>query len=73
MLPKNSAPNGRTTKPAAKAPRAKINPALSLPAVKCFAMTEASAPNRKKSYHSNTVPIDEAATTRTRLRSRGKD
>jgi hypothetical protein len=50
-------------KPAANAPNANMKPALALPAVKFLAISAASVPNRKKSYHSNTVPMEEATTT----------
>ena len=57
------APNGRTKKPAAKAPSVNTNPAVWLPPVNTVEIVDASVPNRKKSYHSNAVPTDDAATT----------
>ena len=62
--PNTSAPSGRTAKPAAKVSSAKISacvgPAL---AKKCLPMMAASEPKMKKSYHSKTVPAEEAAMT----------
>ena len=64
-LPKKAAPKGRTKKPAAKASSAKMKAVVSLTPLKnCLAMIAASEPYRKKSYHSNTVPRDEARMTR---------
>ena len=51
-------------KPAAKARSAKMKPVVSLLLVKNLApMIAASEPNTKKSYHSNTVPSEEAKMT----------
>jgi hypothetical protein len=48
-------------KPAANANKANINPVVgSAFAKNCLAITAASDPYKKKSYHSNTVPNDEA-------------
>jgi hypothetical protein len=62
--PNTSAPKGRAKNPAAKVSSARMKPSVS-PALakKCLAMVEASEPNRKKSYHSKTVPAEEAAMT----------
>ncbi len=65
ITPKMMAPSGRKAKPAAKSPSAAISPAVgSSPAKKTFWIVVASEPKMKKSYHSNAVPADEAATTR---------
>ena len=59
--PNTNAPNGLTKKPAAKAIRAKMNAVVSLtPAKNCLLSTVAKAPYKKKSYHSKTVPRDDA-------------
>ena len=63
-LPKINAPSGRTAKPTAKTKSAAIKAAVSFkPLKKCSVMIEISRPKIKKSYHSNTVPLEEAATT----------
>ncbi len=65
ITPKMIAPSGRNAKPAANRPSAATSPAVgSSPAKKTFWMVVASEPKMKKSYHSNAVPADEAATTR---------
>jgi hypothetical protein len=47
--------------PAANANKANINPVVgSAFAKKCLAMYAASDPYKKKSYHSNTVPNEDA-------------
>src|SRR5579859_3743888 len=62
--PKISAPIGRKKNPAPKRPSAASSPAVGSSAVKKFlAITGARVPNTKKSYHSNVVPITEAAIT----------
>ena len=62
---------GLTKNPAANAPSVKRKAALSLPPVNFGATVDASVPNTKKSYHSNAVPADAAATTRGKLLVRG--
>ena len=63
--PKTSAPKGRTKNPAAKASSAKMKPVVSLtPEKNCREMIAESAPYRKKSYHSNRVPSEDAKMTR---------
>src|SRR5207248_6502669 len=64
-MPKISAPNGRKAKAAAKSASAAIVPAVGFsPAKKTFWIVVASEPKMKKSYHSNAVPVDDAAITR---------
>ena len=63
--PKTNAPNGRTINPAANASKANISPVVgSAFAKNCLAITAANDPYKKKSYHSNTVPNDEAMSIR---------
>ena len=62
--PKISAPMGRKKKPAPKSPRAASRPEVGSSSVKKFrAVTGASAPKTKKSYHSKVKPRVEAITT----------
>src|SRR5690606_29439455 len=63
-LPKNSAPNGRTTNPAAKVASVDKNAAVGLSDGKNFVeMTMDKLPKMKKSYHSMSVPKEEAPMT----------
>ena len=65
ITPKMIAPSGRNAKPAANKASAATSAAVgSSPAKNTFEMVAASEPKMKKSYHSNAVPADEAATTR---------
>ena len=62
MRPNTRAPNGRMMKPAEKARRAKIRPVVGSVFEKNKRPTiGAIAPKRMKSYHSNTVPMQDAA------------
>ena len=62
--PKTTAPSGRTAKPAAKLSKVKMNAAAGFtPEKKCLLISTAKAPTSKKSYHSNTVPREDANTT----------
>ena len=64
IRPNTSAPSGRNRNPAPNSARAAANPAASgSPEKKVLEMTPVRLPNTKKSYHSNVVPADEAATT----------
>src|SRR3546814_15339257 len=70
--PKTSAPKGRIAKPAAKAISARMKPVVSLnPAKKWTEIALASRPQREKTYHSNTVPSDDAAHTSVSQRALG--
>src|SRR6185437_1938416 len=54
----------RTAKPAAKLSKVKMNAAAGLtPEKKCLLISTAKAPTTKKSYHSNTVPSEDANTS----------
>src|ERR1039457_5310027 len=65
MRPNTRAPNGRTAKPAAKLKSVKMNAAAGLtPENMFFEISAARAPARKKWYHSNMVPSEEANMTR---------
>ena len=63
--PNNIAPNGRTPKPAPKIASDANVAAVGLSAGKnSFPINAANMPYTKKSYHSNTVPSDDAVITR---------
>src|SRR5690606_1999891 len=63
-LPKKSAPNGRTTKPAAKVAKVDRKAAVGLSEGKNLVeITMERLPKIKKSYHSISVPNEEAPIT----------
>ncbi|MNQ98040.1 hypothetical protein D3C85_1137140 [compost metagenome] len=64
MRPNTNAPKGRTANPAAKLRRVKMKAAVGLTPENIAAeIWVASAPARKKSYHSNMVPREDARIT----------
>ncbi len=68
--PNTSEPKGRKAKPAPNAPSARMNAAASgTPEKKFFEIRAARLPKTKKSYHSNEVPAQEAATMTRILRA----
>src|SRR5688500_14649206 len=63
-LPKSSAPKVRTAKPEAKPSRVKMKAAVGLaPEKKVALMLAARDPARERSYHSKTVPTEDAMMT----------
>ena len=64
IRPNTKAPSGRNRNPVPNSARAAANPAASgRPEKKVLEMTPVRLPKTKKSYHSNVVPAEDAATT----------